>query len=86
MVEWNLNYVSVLPLHKQIENKIIYCIKQGIFIKNKPLPSVRKLSKRGAVSPAMVERAYRQLIKEGVLTYAKGKGYIVADPEKVLVN
>ena len=54
-------------------------------------PSVRKLSRELCVTPATVERAYRELIARGVLVAKRGRGTFVCanarpmtDREKVL--
>jgi len=84
MDEWNVNYVSATPLHVQIKSKIIALIENGALEKGNPLPSVKKLSQEVTVSIATAERTYRHLIKDGVVNYAKGRGYFVANTEKTV--
>ena len=84
MDEWNVNYVSATPLHVQLKSKIIAHIENGALKKGNALPSVKKLSREVAVSIATAERTYRHLIKDGIVNYAKGKGYFVADTERGL--
>jgi GntR family transcriptional regulator len=85
MDEWSVNYVAATPLHEQLKSKMIAHIKSGMLTKENPLPTVKKLSRIVAVSIATAERAYRELAKEGVVQYAKGKGYFIADTEREFI-
>ncbi len=77
MLEIKLNFLSTLPLHRQVKDKIQQAIEKGTFEKGERLPSIRKLSQNSAVSSVTIERGYRQLVKAGVVSYIKGKGYYV---------
>ena len=78
MLDIKINVVSKLPLHKQVHEQLFNAIRRGYFERGSRMPSVRKLSESCAVSAITVERAYRHLAKEQVVSYVKGKGYYVA--------
>jgi len=76
---WNINYMSAMPLHKQLERKIIGSLKKGELKKGDCLPSVEMLSRGITLSVSTTSKVYRNLLKEGILAYDKGKGYFVAE-------
>ena len=77
MNEWNINYVSAVPLHQQLEKKIISSVKRGELKRGYTLPSIKRLSKSLALSESTTSKAYRHLIKKGILSYNKGQGYFI---------
>jgi len=79
MDQWNINYISVIPLHKQLEGKIIRSLKNGELKEGDLLPSIQRLSKVLTLSVSTTSKVYRNLIKEGILDHNKGKGYFVAE-------
>jgi DNA-binding transcriptional regulator YhcF (GntR family) len=81
-----LNFLSDMPLHKQVHIKIVNDIHRGIYSRDIRLPSVKKLSAESFVSSITIERAYRQLLKEGVISHIKGKGYFVIEEKKPVLE
>ena len=77
MIELKINYSSTMPLHQQIHDKILSDIRNGRFDKGANFPSIHELSKNFCVSIVTVSRAYRKLIRDGVLAHVKGQGYFV---------
>lgn len=85
MIDLKISFVSSLPLHRQVHDKVLMAIQSGSFDAGSRLPSIKDLSKGFNVSAITVERAYRQLLKDKVLYYSKGKGYFVlAGPDSRL--
>lgn len=81
----NLNFVSDMPLHKQVQVKLLKDINKGMYHRDARLPSIRQMSRLNLVSSVTVERAYRQLMKDGLVSYVKGKGYYLTGTVKVLL-
>ncbi|MEJ6979724.1 winged helix-turn-helix domain-containing protein [Pedobacter sp. P351] len=77
-----VNFLSETPPHKQVYLKMVDDILRGIYNTDIRLPSVKELSEEYAVSAMTIERAYRQLLKEDLVSYIKGAGYFVTS-EKV---
>ena len=77
MLEIKLNFLSTLPLHRQVRDHIFKAIENGAFEQGERLPSIKKLSENCAVSSITIERGYRHLVKSGLISYVKGKGYYV---------
>ena len=79
MDHWSINYISTVPLHEQLQQKVIKSVRCGELTSGRPLPSIKKLSRYLSLSESITSKAYRQLLKEGVIKYAKGAGYCVAE-------
>ena len=60
-----LDYKNDKPLHEQIRLGIKNLIMTGSLSKDEQLPSVRELSISLTVNPNTVQRAYKDLEKEG---------------------
>ena len=79
------------PIWQQIVDGIRRMIAARALRIGDAAPSVRKLARELSVTPATVERAYRDLIARGVLVSKRGRGtYVcanarpISDREKVL--
>ena len=80
-----------VPIWQQIVDGIRRMIASRALRYGDAAPSVRKLSRELSVTPATVERAYRELIARGVLVSKRGRGTFVcanarpaSDREKTL--
>jgi DNA-binding transcriptional regulator YhcF (GntR family) len=69
---------SAIPKYKQIVNSIIKGIERQSIGLNERLPSINEVSIEFDVSRDTVEKAYKQLKKEGVIFSVPGKGYFTA--------
>ena len=79
------------PIWEQIVDGIRGMIASRALRCGDAAPSVRQLSRELGVTPATVERAYRELITRGILVSKRGRGTFVCanarpmtDREKVL--
>jgi GntR family transcriptional regulator len=79
------------PIWQQIIDEIRRMIAARALRVGDAAPSVRKLAQELGVTPATVERAYRDLIARGVLVSKRGRGTFVcanarpaSDREKML--
>jgi len=66
-----------MPIFKQIAQSIAKQIDKGLLKKDFHLPSINGFSNEYAVARDTVERAYRELKKQGYITSVFGKGYYV---------
>jgi GntR family transcriptional regulator len=76
-----LNRYSSVPLYRQIKDKIVSDIEDGVWKPGDLVPSGPELSKRYDVSVGTVRRAMEELMNEGVLVAVQGKGTFVARPK-----
>lgn len=69
---------SATPKYQQIVNSIIRSIERRAMGLHEQLPSINEVSIEFNVSRDTVERAYKQLKKEGIIFSVPGKGYFTA--------
>lgn len=78
-----LDYKNDKPLHEQIRLRIKNLIMTGSLSRDEQLPSVRELSISLTVNPNTVQRAYKDLEKEGFIYSVQGRGCFVSQlPER----
>lgn len=61
----------------QIIDSVIHAISKGKLNRGDKIPSINQFSEEYLLSRDTVEKAYRQLIKDGILTAVRGKGYYI---------
>lgn len=71
------NNADKMPIYKQIAMSIGRQIDKGQLKKNFLLPSINLFSDQYDVARDTVERAYKELKKQGYITSVSGKGYYV---------
>lgn len=74
----NINQASAVPKYRQIINSIIQGIECQSIGLNDQLPSINEVSINYEVSRDTVEKAYKQLKREGIILSVPGKGYFAA--------
>lgn len=70
------------PIFLQIGNSIKEMILDGTFKEGEMLPSVRNLALDLKVNPNTVQRAYKELERDGWIEVLRGEGYMVIKPEE----
>ena len=78
----NLTDLSSEPLYSQILRQLRAQILTGHIPKAKSIPSIRDLARTYKVSVITVQKAYDELVREGLVIARRGKGYFVADLAK----
>lgn len=74
-----INDESSLPKYKQVVKSIVENIEKGGIKYGQKLPSINQLSFDYYLSRDTVEKAYRDLKKDGVIESVKGKGFYVSN-------
>jgi len=72
-----ISSTSNIPLYEQIKNQIKDAILNNEIENGDMLPSIRHLATELRVSVITTNRAYEELVAEGLVSSAKGKGYYV---------
>ena len=87
---FQLDFKSHKSIYEQVIDNIKELIMTDVLPEDSKLPSVRELSKELTVNPNTVQKAFRDLEREGYVytitgkgTFVSGKGDITADPAKV---
>lgn len=77
-----VNYKDPRPIYEQIKSGLRRMVAEGELPAGSKLPSVRELAVSLTVNPNTIQRAYRELEAEGLITSAQGKGSFVAEGVK----
>ena len=87
---FQINLKSQLSIYEQIIGNIKELIIRGALTEDSELPSIRELSRKLTVNPNTVQKAFKELEREGFIYTVKGKGTFVsargeakADPKAV---
>lgn len=75
---FELDIRSRKPIYEQLTGKIKEMIVHGVLQPDEQLPSVRVLSSQLTVNPNTIQKAYRELEREGYIYSLPGKGSFVA--------
>lgn len=73
-----LDRKSGVPLHYQIQQRLMNQIRSGAFSPSQPLPSVQEIAARLGVSQMTARQAIRALCDLGVIYTRQGKGTFVS--------
>jgi len=87
---FQLDEKSRSAMYIQVMDNIKELIMSDVWMEGSKIPSVRELSLQLTLNPNTVQKAYRELEREGYIYTVSGKGSFVAgkseikrDPEKV---
>lgn len=70
---------SKLTIFQQIVNQMIEYISLGVYKPSDKLPSIRELSSRLNVNPNTIQKAYRELERQGFIYSIVAKGVYVSE-------
>ena len=70
---------SKLTIFEQIVNQMIEYISLGVYKPSDKLPSIRELSSRLNVNPNTIQKAYRELERQGFIYSIVAKGVYVSE-------
>ncbi|GMB09620.1 GntR family transcriptional regulator [Thermolongibacillus altinsuensis] len=82
---FDLDLRSRKPIYEQLVEKLKELIIHEVFKPDEQLPSVRLLAKELTINPNTIQKAYRELEREGYIYSIPGKGNFVA-AKKETVN
>jgi GntR family transcriptional regulator len=71
--EWNDNQ----PIYRQLRDRVIAMILDGILKEGDPLPSVRTVAADYRVNPLTVLKGYQQLVDEELVEKRRGLGLFI---------
>ncbi|ABO51745.1 transcriptional regulator, GntR family [Desulforamulus reducens MI-1] len=75
---FDLDLRSRLPIYEQLVEKIKESIINEVLKTDEQLPSVRILSQQLTINPNTIQKAYRELERQGYIYSLPGKGSFVA--------
>ena len=71
--EWN----DSQPIYRQLRDRVVAMILDGVLKEGDPLPSVRNVAAEYRVNPLTVLKAYQQLVDEQLVESERGLGMFV---------
>jgi GntR family transcriptional regulator len=81
--EWN----DSEPIYRQIRDRVVAMILDGVLKEGDPLPSVRNVAAEYRVNPLTVLKGYQQLVDEQLVETRRGLGmFINAGARKLLLE
>ncbi len=79
--DWN----ATQPIYRQLRDRIVAMILDGVLGEGDPLPSVRTVAAESRVNPLTVMKGYQQLVDEGLVETRRGLGMFVNDGARNLL-
>lgn len=76
---FDLDFKSRKPIYEQLMEHIKLMIIQNVLEADDKLPSVRSLAKELTINPNTIQKAYRDLERDGYTYSVPGKGSFVND-------
>lgn len=71
--EWN----NSQPIYRQLRDRVVAMILDGILNEGDPLPSVRNVAAEFRVNPLTVLKAYQELVDDQLVEMRRGLGMFV---------
>ena len=75
---FQINLRSQQSIYEQIIDNIKELIIRGVLSEDSELPSIRELSRTLTVNPNTVQKAFKELEREGFIYKVKGRGTFVS--------
>ncbi|HEX7828697.1 MAG TPA: GntR family transcriptional regulator, partial [Thermoanaerobaculia bacterium] len=79
--EWN----DSQPIYRQIRDRVVAMILDGVLKEGDPLPSVRNVAAEYRVNPLTVLKSYQQLVTEQMVEARRGRGMFVSEGARELL-
>lgn len=73
MHEWN----NSQPIYRQLRDRVVAMILDGVLKEGDPLPSVRNVAAEYRVNPLTVLKGYQELVDEQLVETRRGRGMFV---------
>ena len=81
--DWN----DSQPIYRQIRDRVVAMILEGVLGEGDPLPSVRNVAAESRVNPLTVLKAYQALADDGLVEKRRGLGmFVVAGARTLLLR
>lgn len=81
--EWN----DSQPIYRQLRDRVVAMILDGILKEGDPLPSVRTVAAESRVNPLTVLKAYQELADEQLVETRRGLGmFVIAGAHNLLLK
>jgi GntR family transcriptional regulator len=72
-----LDFNDGQPIYRQLRNRVVAMILDGVLSEGDPLPSVRVVAAEYRVNPLTVLKGYQQLVDENLVESRRGRGMFI---------
>lgn len=79
----NIDIKSGVPIYEQIVDGMKNLIIKGVLKSDEKIPSVRELGRKLTINPNTIQKAYRELERQGYIYTIIGRGNFVSSLEGV---
>ena len=76
------NWTDSTPIYRQLRDRVVEMILEGVLAEGDPLPSVRTVAADYRLNPLTVLKGYQQLVDEQLVEKRRGRGMYVAEGAK----
>jgi GntR family transcriptional regulator len=73
------NWSEDLPIYRQLRDRVVEMILEGVLDDGDALPSVRNVAAEYRLNPLTVLKGYQELVDEGLVEKKRGRGMFVMD-------
>jgi len=73
------NWNDSQPIYRQLRDRVVAMILEGVLKEGDPLPSVRNVAADYRLNPLTVLKGYQQLVEESLVEKRRGLGMFVAE-------
>ena len=80
-LEWN----DGQPIYRQLRDRVVAMILDGVLKEGDPLPSVRNVAAEYRVNPLTVLKGYQELVDEGLVETRRGRGMFINEGARNLL-
>lgn len=74
-----INWNEKEPIYRQLKDKLVELILEGVFQDGDPLPSVRQVSSEHRINPITVSKAFQMLVDDDLVEKRRGVGMFVIE-------
>ncbi len=78
----NISWNDKDPIYRQLRDRILEMILEGVFAEGESLPSVRQLASEHRINPLTVSKAMQMLVDEELVEKKRGLGMFVREGAK----
>ncbi len=68
-----------LPIYRQLRDRVVAMILEGVLKEGDPLPSVRSVAAEFRLNPLTVLKGYQELVDERLVEKRRGRGMYVSE-------
>jgi GntR family transcriptional regulator len=79
MIAMSITWNDSTPIYRQLRERVVGMILDGVLKPGDPLPSVRQVAGDFQINPITVSKAYQELVDENLVEKRRGLGMYVTE-------